>query len=144
MTDTEIILQKYPVILFDDTCILCNRAVQFILKHEGKVPFYFIPLQSPELKKVPGLIDFSEKADSLILLYHGHVRFYSDAVLKIAGLLGFPWNIAVISYLVPGVLRNKIYRWIASNRHHWFGATDTCRVLKGKFANRFLGVSYSS
>ncbi len=138
MLEEENIIKKFPVILFDDTCLLCNRAVQFILKREKGIPFYFIALQSTALKNQPGLNGYSKKSESLILLYHGKVFLYFDAVLKIARLMGFPWNLATIFYLIPQMVRNRIYRWIALHRYQWFGKANACMTFAGKFRGRLL------
>lgn len=34
-----------PVIFFDGVCNLCNRSVQFVIKHDKKQQFLFAPLQ---------------------------------------------------------------------------------------------------
>lgn len=141
MTEAEIIIQKFPVVLFDDTCLFCSRAVQFILKNEKGVPFYFVPLQSPALKNLPGLNGLSENSDSLILLYRGNVYLCSDAVLQTARLIGFPWNLTGIFFLIPRAMRNGLYRWIASHRYQWFGKTNTCMAFTGKFRGRLLEIT---
>ncbi|HFE63635.1 MAG TPA: DUF393 domain-containing protein [Caldithrix sp.] len=38
--------RNHPVIFFDRYCVLCNRSVDFILKHDRDAIFRFITLQS--------------------------------------------------------------------------------------------------
>lgn len=144
MIETEVIIQKFPVLFFDDTCLLCNRAVQFILNHEKRISFYFASIRSSALTNIPGLSVFSGEFDSVMLLHCGKVYLYSDAVLQTARLMGFPWNLAAIFYLMPRAVRNNLYRWIALHRHQWFGKADTCIALTGKFRGRLLAITHNS
>ncbi len=59
--------------------------------------------------------------DSLILIYQGKALLRSDAVLAIAGGLGFPWSLLTVFRLVPRPIRDSAYRVFARNRYRWFG-----------------------
>ena len=45
MEISELPIDK-KIILYDGVCNLCNSAVQFIIKHDKKDVFRFVPLQS--------------------------------------------------------------------------------------------------
>jgi len=67
------------------------------------------------------------KTDSVILWHDGRFYFHSDAALKIAIKLPFPWPLLGIFFIVPVFLRDTVYRWIARNRYRWFGKRESCR-----------------
>ncbi len=127
------------LILFDGVCNLCNSSVQYVIKHDKKDIFLFAPLQSnigqTLIKKHN--ID-SNKIDS-VLLYtpEKDITYKSTAALKIGAQLGFPTNLMVIFLIVPAIIRNWFYDFIAKNRYKWYGKNEACMIptpeLKGKF-----------
>ena len=119
---------KYPQVLFDGVCNLCNGTVDFILKHDRKKQFRFASLQSKTGEKKMEEWNIEPEMDSVILISNNKIYFESEAVLGISKLLPFPWNVMVIFKVIPVKLRDKIYRWIAKNRYRWFGKRKKCRI----------------
>jgi predicted DCC family thiol-disulfide oxidoreductase YuxK len=62
------------IILYDGECGLCNRSVQFILKHERNQNLQFTSLQSSFSKKI--FSDFNIKTD-----FDESILFYRDGKL---------------------------------------------------------------
>lgn len=127
------------IVLFDGVCNLCNRSVQFVLKHDKKDEFRFATLQG-EIGKVlvrECNIDTSQ-VDSIILIEPG-VAYYtkSTAALKIGMTFGGAWQLLYVLNLIPSKLRDIVYDWVARNRYSWYGKKDACMVptpeLKAKF-----------
>lgn len=127
-----------PLILYDGYCNLCNATVNFIIRNDKKNRFRFAPSQSEKGRTLLSESAFSAKqvdttnVDSVVLIYQNKVFIESDAGLKIAELLGFPWKILVIFKIIPRKLRDGIYRWIARNRYKWFGKSNVCRLMDEK------------
>lgn len=131
-----------PVLYFDGVCNLCNRSVQFVIRHDKKGRFLFAPLQSAagaEIQQKLESLNGGRVPDSLVLSWKGKLRTESDAALHTAGLLGFPWNLASLLLLVPRFLRDLLYRWVARNRYRWFGRQDACMMPTPELKARFLG-----
>jgi predicted DCC family thiol-disulfide oxidoreductase YuxK len=67
------------------------------------------------------------------------LKIKSSAALAIASKLGFPRNIMSVFYIVPPVIRNWVYDYIAKNRYNWYGQREACMLptpeLKSKFLN---------
>ena len=63
---------------------------------------------------------------------------HSDAALRIARLLGFPWSLAAVGLIVPRFVRDAVYRFIARHRYRWFGREESCRVPTPALRARFL------
>jgi len=52
--------------------------------------------------------------------------------------LGGAWRLAALFRLVPRLLRDRLYRWIARNRYRWFGRREACMVPSPEMQGRFL------
>ena len=119
-----------PIVLFDGVCKLCNRSVDFILKHDKKKQFRFLALQDEKAKIWLERSKIIGDVDSVVLVDGDLIYAESEALLRISALLGFPWNIVIVFRVIPEKLRNLIYRWIARNRYRWFGTRKSCRIME--------------
>lgn len=132
------VIQKHKIILFDGVCNLCNASVNFVIQRDKKDAFRFAPLQSAIGKELASkfTIDDSE-LDSIILIDNEKCFIKSTAALHIAKQLsgGYPLLFGFI--IIPSVLRNWVYDFVARNRYKWYGEKENCMVptpeLKGKF-----------
>jgi predicted DCC family thiol-disulfide oxidoreductase YuxK len=128
------------IVFFDGVCVLCNRAVDFLLKkdHEKKLKFASLqsPISSAFLQKIKNHL---VKEDTIIFYDKGRLYIKSTAVLKIAGYLGFPWSAFTIFLFVPRPWRDWIYDLIARNRAKWFGTREKCRVPDQETIGRIIG-----
>lgn len=130
---------KKKIVLFDGVCNLCDRSVQFIIKHDKKDEFRFATLQGEIGNSLMQKrnIDTS-RIDSIILIEPG-VAYYtkSDAALQIGMHLKGYRTISKLLYLIPSKLRDIVYDIVARNRYKWYGKKEACLVptpeLKAKF-----------
>jgi predicted DCC family thiol-disulfide oxidoreductase YuxK len=128
-----------PVIIFDGLCALCSGSAAFVLRHDAAGVFRLAAAQSPlgqALYAHYGLdpVDY----ESMILITDGVAWLKSEAAIRIAQGLGFPWSLALAFRILPRVLRDRAYMWIARNRLRWFGARTSCYRPDPQFAGRFL------
>ena len=131
--------QDNPLVLFDGVCNFCNASVQWILRRDRAGRFRFASLQSAAARAALariGLVDFH--ADSVVLIHDGRHYLRTDAALRIAKLLGFPWSMFAVFLVLPRFLRDPAYRLIARYRYRWFGKRDTCMVPTKEARARFL------
>ena len=128
------------IILFDGVCNLCNRSIQFIIKHDSEDLFRYTPLQSETGKRLISerKIDTS-KIDSIILIEPG-VAYYtkSNAALRIGGDLKGYRSISGLLNLIPSVLRDIVYDFVTKNRYKWYGKQDQCMVPTPEILAKFL------
>lgn len=127
------------VVLFDGVCNLCNGWVRFVLRRDPRRCFQFASLQSPfgaEVLQQHGLP--SDYLGSILLLEAGVLFSKSDAVLRIARSLSWPWPLLSVFVAVPRRLRDVIYDWVARNRYRWFGKREVCMLPSPEEAGRFL------
>src|SRR5215831_4322769 len=131
------------LVLYDGVCGLCNRLLQFLLKHDRRRVFAFAPLQSAtgsaivrrcggnpqELTTFYAVANY-RRADSQIFLR-------GDAALFVAGQLGWPWKLACAAAVLPRAWRDAMYDAIAKHRYRIFGRYDECQLPQPEFRNRF-------
>ena len=131
------------IILFDGVCNLCERSVQFIIRHDPDAKFMFAPLQSvyartlledPEL----GFEEFQAgDLDSFVLIAAGKVNLRSDAWLSICRQLdGWPGLLGVFQ-VVPRFIRDAVYDFIGRHRYQWFGKKLVCMIPTPDIQRRF-------
>ncbi len=128
------------IILFDGVCNLCRGSVQFVIRHDPKEKFQFASLQSDMaqalIKQHSG--EVSSVLDTIILIEGGAAYYRSDAALRIAKSLHFPWSILSIFLIIPKKIRDLVYDFIGQRRYKWFGKMEACWLPDEKLARRFL------
>jgi len=126
-------------VFFDGVCNLCNRGVNFLIKHDKKGVLKFASLQSEYAQNtIPKELLNRENLDTIVVYTNGKLYNRSNAVLKLCKILGGGFYVFLIGYLIPRFIRDGLYRFIANNRYHWFGKTEQCRVPTPKLKDRFL------
>jgi predicted DCC family thiol-disulfide oxidoreductase YuxK len=124
------------IVFFDGLCIFCDRSVQFILEHERSPRFVFCTLQNrPENHRGN---DFPN-SDSVILFQNGRYYEKSTAALRIARNLRWPWKWLYVFVVIPPVIRDGVYDFIAARRIKWFGKRANCRIPTPEERSRFVG-----
>jgi len=135
-----------PIILYDGVCGLCNRFVQFVLRHDHKDCFRFAALQSnfartllerhnlnsDALDTVYLVLDYGQSTECLLSRNEA-----ATATLK---ELGGVWRLwAKLLDLLPKRFRDWRYALVARNRYRFFGKYETCPLPNGKDRHKFLG-----
>ena len=132
-------LPPKPVILFDGVCNYCNGMVNFLIRKDKQRRFLFAPLQSSagqELLRQFGLN--TTQLDSFIFISDGKAYLRSTAGLKLYNQLPWYWKWTQLFWIVPRVIRDAVYNFIARNRYKWFGKRDQCMVPSAEVRERFL------
>lgn len=127
------------IIVFDAECLLCNRWVRFLLRHDRRGNIRFASIQGENGRRLLEQAGLKpEGLDTLLLIQGDRSWQYSAAILQVLHQLGWPWRLAWVAWLVPSVLRDSAYRLIARNRYWIFGRAKTCILPPPEFAIRFL------
>jgi predicted DCC family thiol-disulfide oxidoreductase YuxK len=53
----------------------------------------------------------------------------SDAAISIAVKLNPLFVIFKLLFVIPKVIRDKVYDYVAKNRYKWFGKNDNCEII---------------
>ena len=132
--------QDRPVIFFDGECNLCNRSVQFVIRHDKQKLFRFAALQSESGKQVIAKLteNGAKVPDSFILKYKNSYYVRSSAALMVARLIGGGWQMLYGFTIIPRFLRDSIYDFVSRNRYKWFGKQNECMIPTPELMDRFL------
>ena len=138
--------ERSAVLLFDGSCGLCARSVQFVLAREQRRrSLRFAALQSifgqevqrrhPQLSNVDSVIWLEPATDGRPESVH--VR--SDAALRTLVYLGGVWSaLGFVGRLVPAVVRDRVYDLIAKHRHRLTSADASCILPTPEQRTRFI------
>jgi len=132
--------QHKQLVLFDGVCNLCDASVQYIIKHDKDNAFLFTALQSEVGQQIIKEFNIdTNKIDSIILYSNEHgISYKSTAALKIASKLGFPRNLLSVFLIIPTIIRNWVYDYIAKNRYKWYGKKEECMIPTPDLKSKFL------
>ncbi len=131
------------LVLFDGYCGLCDRTVQWLLRHDSEGRLRFAPLQGdtaalvrarhPEIPTELDSLLYVEREDGV-----EQVLWRSRAVFRIARQL--PGAVRLLSWLciLPRFLTDLGYRLVARMRHRLWGRLEACRVPGPGERARFL------
>ncbi|MGJ5640962.1 thiol-disulfide oxidoreductase DCC family protein [Formosa sp. S-31] len=128
------------LVLFDGVCNLCESSVLFIIKHDKKNKFKFSPLESDISRFIISTHQIDTKKTDSILLYTPDKKLYakSTAALKIAAQLGFPINLLSLFLILPKLIRDYVYSFMAKHRYRWFGKKEACLVPTSDLKSKFI------
>ena len=128
------------IILFDGFCNLCESSVLFVIQHDKKDIFRFVPLQSNLGKEIINHIGLSTKHIDSVIIYEPGIsyNYKSAAAIEIAKDLGGFFHLGTMFRIIPTGLRNLLYDYIAKNRYLWYGKKDNCLIPTDELKSKFL------
>ena len=127
-----------PVLFFDGVCNMCNRWIDFLVRHDRKQRYRFAPLQGTTATyAIPEYVQSGEY-ETMVFVEGGNVFTQSTGALRVIAGLGGIWSLAKVLLWIPAPVRDVVYRFIARNRYRWFGQKDTCRLPTPEEKNLFL------
>lgn len=130
--------ESHPIVLFDGLCNLCNRLVRFLIQRDPEGNLRYASLQSKFGQQQLRRFDFpADQLDTFVLVINDQAVVWSDAALQVLSYLQFPWPLLNIFRVVPSVIRDYIYQWVARNRIKWFGRTEVCPLPTPEQKSRF-------
>jgi predicted DCC family thiol-disulfide oxidoreductase YuxK len=130
---------KY-LVLYDGECGLCDRSVQFLLRHDKKAVLSYAPLQGETARPFVG---DKPALDTMMLVEKldgggTRVSVRSRGAFRTLAQLGGIWRVISWLRILPAFLTDLVYRFVAHNRIKWFGRVDACRVPSPEVRQRFL------
>lgn len=137
---TQLHQVPHDLVLFDGVCNLCSGSVQFIIKRDPKAKYRFASLQSVTGQKYLNEFNLNPTELHSIILVRADGRWLqrSDAALEIARNLSGGWPLFYVFKVIPRLLRDPVYNWIARNRYAWFGKMDACWLPTLELKSRFV------
>jgi len=118
--------EKQRVIIFDGFCGFCNKSVDTLMRIDTQKRFHYSSLQGEFVKA----LTLKPHVESIVFYENGMLYYKSTAILKILRSLGGIWIFTNPFYLIPRVMRDYIYDFIAKHRYKIFGKMESCRMPK--------------
>jgi predicted DCC family thiol-disulfide oxidoreductase YuxK len=135
---SEIDAYRSPILVYDGSCGFCTRSVQFMLRHERRHDLLFVTRDS-ELGQRLRHAWRLESVQSMLWIEGGQVFAKSGAVIKAAAYLGGWWSrLAALGSFCPSFILNRVYAFIAGNRHQLSSKAAVCLAPTQEQRNRFL------
>lgn len=126
-----------PIVFYDGVCGLCTRSVQLLLKLDRHHRLLFAPLQGTTYKTITK--NEHTSFDSIVVYTNNELYSEVKALQHIGKTLGGFWNILrIISFAIPPLIGNALYRFIAKNRYQIFGKNDHCHLPTSAQREQFL------
>jgi predicted DCC family thiol-disulfide oxidoreductase YuxK len=118
------------VLFFDGDCAFCSRSVHWVARLDRRKRVAFAPLQGTLAAELGFAGYASEKGGTLVLLREGDGRVFkrSDALLELCAAFGGAWRLLRVLKCLPRPWRDRLYQWVADNRHRLMKSGDACRM----------------
>jgi predicted DCC family thiol-disulfide oxidoreductase YuxK len=135
---------RTPLLMYDGTCGLCNACVRLLLRIDGRGKLRFTPLQGTTAQAIlreRGLP--TEDFDSLIFVpdfprKDGPHHLRTEGVLRVFEELGGVWRVVSWLRVLPGWLRDPLYKIVARLRYRLFGEYRPRPLKRAEWGERFL------
>ena len=133
------------IVFFDGVCGLCNRFIQFLIQEDRSEVLTYTPLQG---KTASAILSHGIENEFNTIRYFSDQQVWekSDAILKIMSNIGGVWKLSSVFWILPKVLRDKGYDFIAIRRKtdSWvgrrfgIGGEMVCEIGMGESKGRLL------
>ncbi|WP_299707317.1 thiol-disulfide oxidoreductase DCC family protein [uncultured Pontibacter sp.] len=132
-------LQGLPIVFYDGTCGFCQASIQLALRYNKRQNLHFAALQSGLVEQiVPQEQIPTPLPDSILFYENGRLYTESEAALRIARHLNFPWAVLYYFRFIPLSFRDFVYRFIAKHRYRIAGRDEACLLPSPEERARFV------
>ena len=117
-------------IVYDGMCHLCSGSMAWIARRVSTEQVRFVPVQSEEGAAALKSANLDAlNPQSFLVVENGHAVQKTKAVIILLRTVGGGWKlVAAFLNLLPTMLTDKLYDWVAANRYKWFGRRERCFV----------------
>ncbi len=127
------------IVFVDGYCNLCHQLVQTLLFLDTQNNLFYTSLESSFAASFFSNDHSTILSINSVVFYDGDKLFFkSDAILKIAQTLGFPFSLCQIFYLFPKTFRDFVYDLVAKYRYKIFGKSSVCHITAKEENPKFL------
>lgn len=120
-------LSKNNILFFDEDCILCNKSIRFIHILDIHKRIYFSSLQTQLGEEIQKEIQIKQSLSTVIYYKKGKIYSKSSAIFHCLSDIHWFLKPLKLFLLIPKVIRNGLYDFIASNRKLLF-KNQTCKL----------------
>lgn len=136
--------EQRSLVLYDGTCGLCSLVVRFLLKRDRRDRLRFAAMQSVPGREILARHDRGDADLETVLLVQNYggptedLLSRSDAAISATRALGGIWRLVIVFFVVPRIVRDAGYNFIARRRYRLFGRFDTCPAPDAAVKHKFL------
>ena len=124
---------------YDGDCGLCDRFVQFVLRHDRGEYFQFATLQSEAGREQLTRLGLPEHDPrTVVLVEDGKSYVRSTATLRVCRRLAGFWPLLYACIVIPKAWRDGAYALVARNRKRWLKTPAACPVMPPEWRRRFI------
>lgn len=128
-----------PILFYDGVCVLCSGFADTVLRLDRRQRIRLAAAQSPLGQSIYTHYGLQQgDYETNLFLADGIPHQKLNAFLKVMSVLGFPWSLTGIAYILPAPIRNWCYDRVARNRYRVFGKHDACILVMKEHEDRFL------
>lgn len=132
-------LHGRDLIVFDGECVFCSAFFRFMLRHDRRETFAYATAQSPLGQGLYAALGLpTDDFETNLVVVGGVIHQRLDAFAAAMGQLRYPWRVLALCRLLPGLIKDAIYKPIARNRYRIFGRYDACMIPNPALRARFL------
>jgi predicted DCC family thiol-disulfide oxidoreductase YuxK len=137
--------RDHLLILFDGECPFCIGWIKFLIDRDADDRLRFASLQSDWTKRFLEKQAIEQTLPDSILVWDGeHLKSRSAAIIAIAEELPGIWHGMRYMEIFPRDFRDRIYAYIARNRHKLFGKYESCWIPRPEVRGKFLDSTESA
>ncbi len=126
------------LVAFDGDCLMCSGGIRFLAERDRRRRLRFVKLQSPlgrDMERRAG----ADGLSTMLVDPGGPVMTKSSGALLLLRELGGGWGLlARLAGLIPRVLRDAAYDFIAVRRHRLSGGKQSCGLPSDAVRERLL------
>lgn len=127
------------IVVFDSQCLICSAWVQFLLRYDKKKIFRFASIQSNTGQTLVQDQHLElDNLDTMLLVDGEQVYQHTDAILRVLVAMEGIWRMFFVVRLIPAMLRDPTYRFIARHRYKLLGKRNVCFAPSAEDRKRFL------
>lgn len=132
--------QPEHLLLFDGVCHMCQASVQFVIRNDASQRICFASLQSDIARRLLAEHGYDASQLKSVVFIDGQTLYTkSDALLRLGKRMGGGWRaLSTLGLLIPRLIRDPLYEWVARNRYRWFGKSEQCLLPTPETRARFL------
>lgn len=125
--------RRFPVILYDSHCGICERSVAWLRRRDRAGAIRFVALDGPEGQQLLRSVGLPPEYRESLVYIEADGRHSTHSTGMLDALARLPrWRHAATALRpLPKGLRDTAYRWIARHRHRFGGPSTSC-ALPGK------------
>jgi predicted DCC family thiol-disulfide oxidoreductase YuxK len=117
------------IVVFDGECGLCNGFIAWLIRHDADGRFLITGSASEVGEAVVARAGLEpDITASTLLVWDGEAFLRSDAVIRVARALRWPWRAAISLRIVPRSWRDAVYTFVAARRPRVESADPSCGV----------------